>query len=180
MMDAGNDSTDTWLAIARGLVAVSVLTLASGVIIVFGNSGISARDRLFELSEAASPFAVLFSFAAVVVVLATPPPVPRSRGVLVVAQCVGAMTLVCAAYSAWYALTTHTDMPQTNGDGQYFAIIGLNWWYRVAGLVAATAVAVTAVLVLFAARRARPPSRPSVVEDFGPPIDFGADPSQRP
>jgi hypothetical protein len=155
-MNEANDLTATWIAIARGLAAISVLTIAGGVILVFGNTVVSVRDRLFEASEAASVVAVFFSLAAVVVVLALRPAGQRSRGVLLVAQCVGVVALVCAAYSAWYALTTHTDYPDVNANERFFAIVGLNWWYRAAGLIGATAVGAMAVLVLLTARRARP------------------------
>jgi len=144
------------MAIARGFAAISALSIAGGVILVFGNSGISVRDRLFEASEAASLVAVFFSLAAVVVLLALQPASPKSRGVLVVAQVVGAVALMCAAYGAWYALATHSHFPRPNSNARFIAFIGLNWWYRAAGLVDAAAVGVMAVLVLLAARQVRP------------------------
>jgi hypothetical protein len=139
------------------------------------------RDRLYESSKAATPVSIFFALVAVALVLATRT-ASRARGVLIVARCVGVLSLVAAVYQAWYALTTHTDLPTANANESFFAIVGLNWWYRAAGLISAAVIGVMAILVLCAARRAS--ARPSerVDEPRGPLIDFtasqGADRSQ--
>ena len=44
-MDQDDDRTTTWTTIGRGLTAVSVLSITAGVIMVFGDTGVSVSDQ---------------------------------------------------------------------------------------------------------------------------------------
>ncbi len=148
------DLTDTWIALARGLVAVSALVLAAGFVIVFGNSGISLRDRLFQASESATAVSGLFTLAGVAVLLATKAPGERVRGVLATARVIGVVIVACAMYAGVYALTRHTRWPQPEESTTFFAFVGINWWYRVSGMLGSFAAGVMGSLVVLTARRA--------------------------
>jgi ethanolamine transporter EutH len=164
-MKEEDDPTRTWIAIGRGLAAVSVLSIAGGMIMVFGDTGVSLRDRAFQACESASAFAGLFALAAVVVLLLSNTPTERSRGVLVIAQCIGVVMVTCAVYAAWYSLTKTSRLPGPDQNTSFVAFVGLNWAYRLSGLLMAVAAAVVGALTIFAAGRARTRMPQTVTQD---------------
>ena len=153
LVNEDDDLTRTWIGVGRGLAAISVLWIAAGFIIVLGNSGVSARDRLFQACESAGAVSGSFALAAVVVLLVTSSPPQRSRGVFVVAQCVGVVMVVCAAYAAWFALTTNSHLPLSDHSTSFAAFVGLNWSYRISGVLTAFAGAAMGALNILVARR---------------------------
>src|SRR6476660_384684 len=113
-MGEDDDLTRTWIALARGLAAVSVLSIAAGMIMVFGDTGISASDRVFQACESANAFAGLFALVAVIVLVRSNTPTERSRGVLAITGCLGIVMVPCPADSGLYSLTKHSHLPQTD------------------------------------------------------------------
>src|SRR4051794_32513657 len=103
-----DDLANTWIAIARGLTAIAILSIAARFAMVAGNSGVSVRDRVFEAAQAATAVTGLFALAALVLILLTRTPTERVRGVLAATLGVGAVMLAGAGYTAWYALTIHS------------------------------------------------------------------------
>ena len=150
-----DDLSTLWLAIGRGLAAISVVLIASDMILVFGNSGVSTRDRLFQVSQSATVVTGAFALAAVVILLAARVPVERWRGVRIVTLSLGLVTVVCSAYAVWYSLARPTEHIPANESGKsFFAFVGLNWWYRMGGVLYAIAAAVMGSLVILVALRA--------------------------
>jgi hypothetical protein len=150
-----DDLSTVWLAIGRGLAAISVVLIASEIVLVAGNSGVSSRDRLFQVSQSATAITGSFALAGVLVLLATRTPVERWRGVRIVALTVGVVTVVCSAYAVWYSLTRPLEHIPVSDSGQtFFAFVGLNWWYRMGGTLYAIAAAIMGSLVILVALRA--------------------------
>ncbi len=166
-MGEDDDPTRTWIALGRGLAAVSVLSIAAGMIMVFGDTGVSASDRVFQACESASAFAGLFALVAVIVLVLSNTPTERSRGVLAITQCIGIVLVACAAYAAWYSLTKRSHLPQTDQSPSFVAFVGLNWSYRMSGILSAVAAGVVGVLTIFAVGRARARTPLTVSHDLG-------------
>jgi hypothetical protein len=125
------------------------------MIVVLGNTGASASERAFEASESANAATAFFALVAVVVLLLARTPPERSRGVLAVAQGVGAVTIACAAYATWFAITTHPHFPVTAPNVSFVAFVGLNGSYRASAVLSAMAALVMGGVTIFAARHAR-------------------------
>ncbi len=164
---AHDDATDTWITIARGLVAVAVLSIAAEVVTVFGDTGASLSNRVYQVSESASALVGLFALVAVLVLLLSNTPTQRSRGVLTVAQSIGVLMLVCAVYAASYSLTVHSQFPQTDQSTTFLAVVGLNWSYRLGGVLRAVASAIVGALTIFAVRSSGRRARLAALDDLG-------------
>lgn len=149
-MNEEDDLTDTWLTIGRGLAAVSALSIAAGMVIVLSDKGVAMRDRVFQACQAANTFAGLLALIAVVVLLLSNTPADRSRGVLATTQVIGGVIVVCAAYAVVYSITKHSRFPRPEEDTSFFAFVGLNWSYRMSGVLTAVANGVVGVLTIFA------------------------------
>ena len=169
-----NDVTGTWLTIARGLAALSVLGLAAGFVLVVGNTGVSARDRLFQASESAQCGSRVVRSgrggsaprdAYTHGTVATHPRRrPRRR------SCDGGVRGVRSLVFAHEAQSF-----STNGKRHRFRCI--RWTELVVSngrILAATTGAVMGALILVAARRAT--TIHTVADPFP---DFGQDPSAR-